>query len=104
MTPTTNTQRQGYNWPMMGEAPLDWSEASRVALALAQVEAAQELLAAAAANLCPLIGAARRWKAVVKAHSVVKGLWYSIDEIRAKLYYDGSFLKYRREKLGEVRP
>lgn len=94
-----------YNWPQMGEAPLDWSEETRMALALAQIECAQELLASAASNLCPLVGAARRWKALVKAHSVVKGLWYSIDEIRSKVKYDGSFLKYRREKLGgEPRP
>lgn len=64
--------------PPLGEgrgATPDEELAARIALALEQIEAAQRLLGAAAANLSPIIGAASIWEATGKLYDRVHNHW-----------------------------
>ncbi len=58
------------------EAPSTATAQERLQLALAQIEAAQQLLGGAAANLSPIIGLVKEHEATMKLYDRVHALWF----------------------------
>lgn len=75
------------------EAPAGSTAEERFAYAMAQVQGAQELLAAASRNLCPIIGCVPEWQRTGKLYDSVKSLWYRLDaklsKRRGRMQLDG---------------
>jgi hypothetical protein len=61
------------------EAPAGSTAEERFAYAMAQVQGAQELLAAASRNLSPIIGSVPEWRRAGRLYDTVKTFWYRLD-------------------------